>query len=100
MMVQGKRPNHSAIRHTPGSVTNCSAGEFQLFMSMLNHTSIPKSVSGQAQLLEIASTVADLERPFNAADAEAVHKFVQCANTASEYFSTQVSSFHGEEDIY
>ena len=44
--------------------------------------------------------MADLERPFNAADTEAVHKFVQCANTASEYFSTQVSSFHGEEDIY
>ena len=61
--------------------------EFQLFMSMLNLTSIPKSVSGQAQLLEIASTMADLERPFDAADTEAVDKFVQCANAATEFFS-------------
>ena len=56
-------------------------------MSMLNLTSIPKSVSGQAQLLEIASTMADLERPFDAADTESVDKFVQCANAASEFFS-------------
>ena len=56
-------------------------------MSMLNLTSIPKSVSGQAQLLEIASTMADLERPFDAVDTEAVDKFVQCANAASEFFS-------------
>lgn len=56
-------------------------------MSMLNLTSIPKSVSGQAQLLEIASTMADLERPFDPADTEAVDKFVQCANAASEFFS-------------
>ena len=59
-------------------------------MSMLNLTSIPKSVSGQAQLLEIASTMADLERPFNAADSEAVDKFVLCANAASEFFSVRI----------
>ena len=69
---------------------DCSAVEFQLFMSMLNLTSIPKSVSGQAQLLEIASTMADLERPFNAADSEAVDKFVLCANAASEFFSVRI----------
>merc|ERR1711963_816203 len=76
------------FKEIKGCVTDCSAVEFQLFMSMLNLTSIPKSVSGQAQLLEIASTMADLERPFNAADSEAVDKFVLCANAASEFFSS------------
>jgi len=80
------------FKEIKGCVMDCSAVEFQLFMSMLNLTSIPKSVSGQAQLLEIASTMADLERPFNAADSEAVDKFVLCANAASEFFSTQNKS--------
>ena len=69
-------------------------------MSMLNLTSIPKSVSGQAQLLEIASTMADLERPFNAADSEAVDKFVLCANAASEFFSVIMYIFDNEETLH
>ena len=66
---------------------DCTAAEFQLFLSMLQLTSIPKSVSGQAQLLEIASVVAGLDAPFVAGDPEAVDKFLQCATTATEFFS-------------
>jgi hypothetical protein len=56
---------------------------------MLNMTRIPKSLSGQAQLLEIASAMADLEKPFDAADEEAVDKFLHCAAAAAEFFSVR-----------
>lgn len=62
-------------------------------MTILNMTSIPKTVSGQAQLLEITSTMADLDKPFNATDVEAVDKFVQCAKVATGFFSVR-KSFH------
>jgi hypothetical protein len=57
---------------------------------MLNMTRIPKSLSGQAQLLEIASAMADLEKPFDAADEEAVDKFLHCAAAAAEFFSVRL----------
>lgn len=56
-------------------------------MAMLNMTSIPKSVSGQAQLLEIITTMADLDKPFDGTDTECVEKFVQCAQAATSFFS-------------
>lgn len=74
-------------------VQDCTADEFHLFMTILNMTSIPKTVSGQAQLLEITSTMADLDKPFNATDVEAVDKFVQCAKVATGFFSVR-KSFH------
>lgn len=91
-LLLNKEAEVTLFKEIKGCVMDCSAVEFQLFMSMLNLTSIPKSVSGQAQLLEIASTMADLERPFDAVDTEAVDKFVQCANAATEFFSTQNKS--------
>ena len=66
-----------------------TADEFHLFMAMLNMTSIPKTVSGQAQLLEITTTMADLDEMFNGTDEEAVDKFVQCAKAATGFFSVR-----------
>ena len=61
-------------------------------MSMLDTTCIPKSVTGQTQLLEIALTMAGLEdaaNPFSATDAQRVDKFVQCSEHAVKYFSVR-----------
>lgn len=56
-------------------------------MKMLNQTSIAKTVSGQAQLMEVAATMADLEKPFLAVDGEAVDKLIQCTEAAINFFS-------------
>ena len=58
-------------------------------MEMLSRTSIPKTVSGQAQLLEIAASMAELEQPFQASDSTKVDKFVQCSKAAVDYFSVR-----------
>lgn len=73
-----------------GSLKNCTAEEFQMFMNILDQTSIPKMLSGQAQLLQLATMMADLDKPFDPEDTECVGKFVECAKTASKFLSSQV----------
>lgn len=58
-----------------------------MFMNILDQTSIPKMLSGQAQLLQLATMMADLDKPFDPEDTECVGKFVECAKTASKFLS-------------
>ncbi len=63
-----------------------------MFMIILSKTSIPKSVTGQTQLLEIALSMAELDKDFDASDADCVNKFMHCADQAAKYFSVSRST--------
>jgi len=70
----------------------CTAEEFQMFMTMLNLTSIPKSVTGKSMIVEMIGKMVDFDKDFLADEEEAVDRILQCYHAASEFFSDQVKS--------
>jgi len=70
----------------------CTGEEFQMFMTMLNLTSVPKNPTGKAMIVEMIGKMIDFEKPFSADDEESVDRIIQCYNAATEYISDQVKS--------
>jgi len=70
----------------------CTAEEFQMFMTMLSLTSIPKSSTGKSMIVEMIGKMIDFEKPFSADDEESIDRIIQCYHAATDYISDQVKS--------
>lgn len=83
-----------------GSVT---AEEFPKLLSILQMTFLPKSTTGQNELVSMITKMADLDREseveFDYSSTEAVDRLIQCANQALPYFSASVKSTRFMEQI-
>ena len=83
-----------------GSVT---AEEFPKLLSILQMTFLPKSPTGQNELVSMITKMADLdqetEAEFDYTSTEAVDRLIQCANQALPYFSATVKSTKFMEQI-
>jgi len=69
-----------------GSVT---AEEFPRLLSILQMTFLPKSSTGQMEIVNMITKMADLEseEEFDYTSTEALDRFIQCASHALPYFS-------------
>jgi len=84
-----------------GSVT---AEEFPKLLSILQMTFLPKSTTGQAELVNMITKMADLDQEsetvdFDYSSTEAVDRLIHCANQALPYFSATVKSTKFMEQI-
>nr|ACO13045.1 Apoptosis inhibitor 5 [Lepeophtheirus salmonis] len=80
------------IQEIKSTLTDCSAKEFQLFMTILGMTKLPSSVNGQTEMAEAAMTMAELDKPFDSSNKESIDRLIHCGETAAKYFSGRVGS--------
>ena len=63
-------------------------------LSILQMTFLPKSSTGQTEIVNMITKMADLEaeEEFDSSSTEALDRFIQCASQAMQYFSKSNSS--------
>lgn len=70
----------------------CTANEFHKFMSILRMTSLPKTQTGQAKIVEMISKMVNFDKALDVYDEEAVDRIIQCSQAAAPLFCPQVRS--------
>ncbi len=89
-LVLGRENEFVLLSEVKAAVKFVEPEEFKMLMALIDKTSIPKSVTGQTQLLEIAANMAGLDEAqlfFDGSDEDIVNKFAFCAGQATNYFS-------------
>ncbi|XP_059616977.1 apoptosis inhibitor 5 homolog [Phlebotomus argentipes] len=71
-----------------------TSDEFQIIMTILGSTKLGKTVTGHAELVNLAVEQAELGADIDPVtlEDETIERFIQCATHALPYFSTQIES--------
>lgn len=87
-LITSKETESILLAEIKASIEECTADEFNMFMTMLAATSLPKSISGQSMLVELIAHSCQIDKQtFDATDEESVFRLVHCLMAALPYFS-------------
>ncbi len=92
-LLSSKESEAVLLEEIKNSIGECTADEFHLFMAMLSNTSLQKTVSGQAMIIELISKSCRIDSPFDPSDEEATDKIITCASVAVQFFSVSLAIF-------
>lgn len=72
-----------------------TADEFQLCMNILGSTKLGTTITGHAELVNLAKEQAELNADIDAitVEDEIVERFIQCATHAMPYFSVSLNEY-------